>query len=134
MIEGSCGCGGIQFELRGSVSMNRYCHCVNCRKFSGTAQSAWGLARSSDFKVTTQRTEVSKYDAGAGGLRVFCSACGSPLWYEPKGMPDYKGIALGAIDTGKVTAPGSHWWVSSNPEWAAISDGLPCFDSKPSAK
>ena len=134
MVEGSCGCGGVRFELTGPISMNRYCHCVNCRKFSGTAQSAWGLAQSSDFRITVQQTEVSKYDAGSGGLSVFCSTCGSPLWFEPKDMPAYKGIALGAVDTGDIAAPDSRWWVGSNPEWAAISDDLPCFASTPAAQ
>ena len=134
MIEGSCGCGGVQFEIAGPVSMSRYCHCANCRKFSGTAQSAWGLAESADFKITAQSSAVSKYDAGSGGLRVFCAACGSPLWFEPKNMPEYRGIDLGAIDSGTVAAPGSHWWVASNPSWAAIADDLPCFESTPQAE
>lgn len=129
MIKGSCGCGGICFEVNGPVSMNRYCHCVNCRKFSGTAQSAWGLARTDDYVLVLEETEVVKYDAGSGGLRAFCGDCGSPLWFEPADSPALRGIALGSIDEGYVAAPDSHWWVRSNPDWEVIFDDLPCFQT-----
>ena len=131
MIKGSCGCGGVRYELSGPIAMSRYCHCENCRKFSGTGQSAWGLAQTGDFRVVAQTTDVTKYDAGSGGLRVFCSACGSPLWFEPSGMPEFRGVALGSIDEGEVAEPASHLWVRSSPDWETIVDDLPCFQTTP---
>ena len=131
MIRGSCLCGGIKFEIDGAVVMSRYCHCVNCRKFSGTAQAAWGLANAAEFRQTASDTDVSKYDAGSGSLRTFCSSCGSPLWFEPQDMPAFRGVALGAIDEGDVSAPEVHLWVRSSPQWETIEGDLPCHDTIP---
>jgi len=125
VIKGGCLCGGIRFELDGSVTMCRYCHCTNCRKFSGTANAAWGLANAVEFKQTVTNTEVMKFDAGLGSLRTFCSVCGSPLWFHPKDMPEFIGIALGAIDEGEVSPPGVHLWVRSSPAWETIEGDLP---------
>lgn len=125
MIKGSCLCGGIAFEIRGAVVMTRYCHCVNCRKFSGTAQAAWGVAQATEFDQTRGDTQLGEYDTGSGSKRAFCAACGAPLWFVPDDMPAFVGIALGAIDEGNPSPPERHVWTQSNPKWAAISDSLP---------
>lgn len=129
MIRGSCLCGGIKFEIDGAVMMSRYCHCKNCRKFSGTAQAAWGLVNAADFKQTVSDSALKKFDAGSGSLRTFCSSCGSSLWFEPQNMPDFLGIALGAIDEGEVSAPEAHLWVGSSPDWESIEGDLPQYDT-----
>jgi len=131
MIKGSCLCGGIRFEVDGVIAMSRYCHCENCRKFSGTAQAAWGLVNAADFRQISDNTSVTKYDAGSGSLRTFCASCGSPLWFEPKNMPAYLGVALGAIDEGDVSAPDVHLWVCSSPDWETIEGDLPQHDTMP---
>ena len=131
MTKGSCLCKRVTFEVVGSIDHSRYCHCENCRKFSGTAQAAWGLASASAFTVAPSNPEVTRFDAGSGGLRVFCTSCGSPLWFEPAGMPEFVGIALGAIDDGEVTPPSVHLWTRSSPDWESINDDLPQFNTTP---
>jgi hypothetical protein len=73
---------------------------------------------------------VSKYDSG-DGLRVFCSSCGSPLWYEPTRLPQYRGIPLGVIDDEGVPEPQMHVWMKSSVAWESVSDGLPQHDTHP---
>ena len=131
MAKGSCLCGNVKFIVAGSIENSRYCHCDYCRKFSGTDQAAWGLAKASDFVLSPEDPEVQKFDVGLGGLRVFCRSCGSPLWFEPANMPDFIGIALGAIDEGEVTAPAVHLWTRSNASWATIEGDLPQHDTFP---
>lgn len=125
MIKGSCLCGQIKFEIAGDVVMSRYCHCSNCRKFSGTAQAAWGLAQASEFTHSATSTNIGYFDTGTGSRRHFCLSCGSPLWFEPKDLPALVGIALGAIDEGNPTPPEMHVWTQSSPAWEEIADALP---------
>lgn len=130
MIKGSCLCGAVSFEIHGSLRSVRYCHCMNCRKFSGTAYAAWGLAETSQLTVTPSAPNVSKFNSG-GGHRVFCAACGSPLWYEPTGRPQLRGIPLGAIDEGSVPKPEMHVWTKSKVAWASILGDLPQHEIHP---
>ena len=130
MIKGGCLCGAVSFEVQGPLHSARYCHCMNCRKFSGTAYAAWGLTETRQLAVTPSAPKVTKFNSG-GGLRVFCSACGSPLWYEPAGRPQFRGIPLGAIDEGDVAKPGMHVWTKSKATWGTISDDLPQFERHP---
>lgn len=124
MIKGSCLCGSVSIAIDGPVHSARYCHCVNCRKFSGTAYAAWGLVDTAHVAISPLEPNVTKYDSG-GGLRVFCTACGAPLWYEPTGRPQYRGIPLGVIDEGEVAPPGVHVWTKSKVPWAALDENLP---------
>jgi hypothetical protein len=128
-MKGSCLCGGVSYEIEGSTHNARYCHCANCRKFSGTAYAAWGLVQTSHLTVAPSAA-VTKYDSG-GGLRVFCAACGSPVWFEPAGMPQYRGIPLGVVDDRSVPAPQMHVWTRSKVPWASITDGLPQHETHP---
>ena len=40
MIRGSCLCGGVKFEVRGSKGPFELCHCNRCRKATGSAFAA----------------------------------------------------------------------------------------------
>jgi hypothetical protein len=101
MIKGSCLCGNVTLEIAGPLHNARFCHCANCRKFSGTASAAWGLIQTDQLTVSpSMNSSVSKYNSG-GGLRAFCASCGSPLWYEPDGRPQYRGIPLGTREAGE---------------------------------
>jgi hypothetical protein len=130
MIKGSCLCGNVKIEIAGAVHNARFCHCANCRKFSGAAYAAWGLVQTDQMKVLPPDSGVSKYNSG-GGLRVFCTSCGSPLWYEPDGRPQYRGIPLGIIDEGEVPTPGMHVWTKSRVDWASTRDGIKEYDTHP---
>jgi hypothetical protein len=46
--------------------------------------------------------KVTRYNSGKGE-RAFCSR--SPLWFEPEGLPQFRGIPLGVIDSGDVPSP-----------------------------
>lgn len=130
MVKGSCLCGRIAFEIHGAIVNARYCHCANCRKFSGAAYAPWGVVRADELKVTTPQSSVTRYDSG-GGLRVFCGSCGSPVWYEPVSMPQLRGVPLGAFDERDIPAPEMHVWTQSKVPWATINDDLPQHETHP---
>jgi hypothetical protein len=129
-MKASCLCGGVTYEITGPIRRARYCHCAHCRKFSGTAAAAWGLIETTNLNVSQSNTGLTRYASG-NGSRVFCSACGSPLWYEPAALPQFRGIPLGVIDDAGVPGPEMHTWTRSKVSWAAISDDLPQHDTLP---
>ena len=129
-MKGSCLCGGIRFEIEGGVHSPRYCHCTNCRKFSGTGYAAWGIVPTDGFAITSAATGVTRYDSG-GGLRAFCSTCGSPLWFEPANLPQLRGVPLGVIDDEALAEPAMHVWTKSKAPWVDIADDLPKHETHP---
>jgi len=129
-MKASCLCGGVTYEISGPILRSRYCHCATCRKFSGTAYAAWGLIETAHLTLERSNTLISKFDSG-NGLRVFCGSCGSPLWYEPTGLPQWRGIPLGVIDDATLAGPQMHVWTQSKVSWASIADDLPQYPTHP---
>ena len=129
-MRASCLCGGVTYEITGPIHRARYCHCTHCRKFSGTAAAAWGLIETGHLTLTRANSGLSKYSSGHG-LRVFCQTCGSPLWYEPTDVSQFRGIPLGVIDDPGAPGPQMHVWIQSKTDWESISDGLPQFNQHP---
>ena len=39
MIEGSCLCGEVSYTLESDLLFLYHCHCVECRKFSGSSNA-----------------------------------------------------------------------------------------------
>ncbi len=129
MVKGSCLCGRVSFELDGELQAPRYCHCENCRKFSGTSPATWAMVNSSALQ-RDQTLPLGRFDSGRG-IRCFCPQCGSPVWFESKDFPEIVGIPLGVIDEGEVPPPEMHLWVSSKPDWCVINDDLPKISESP---
>lgn len=129
MHKGSCLCRSVTYEI-GAVFFGRYCHCTNCRKFSGTSPAAWAAADATTFKLTSDAGHISKY-ATDTGRRCFCSKCGSPLWYESSDMPEVMGIPLGVLDEGNIPNPEMHVWTQSKVPWCDAADDLPAYETHP---
>lgn len=131
MIHGSCLCKSITFELGGELRSARYCHCENCRKFSGMSPAVWAMAESAQLAITSEAASIAQYDSGRG-VRCFCSNCGSPLWFKSLDDPEIVAIPLGVLDDSDIPPPEKHLWVKSKPAWCAITDKLPQFETHPS--
>ena len=56
---GSCLCGGIQYEVRGSLGDIIQCHCRRCRKATGTAFATNSPIAKSRFS-SAARTATAK--------------------------------------------------------------------------
>lgn len=132
MIRGTCLCGATKFTLDGELHSVRYCHCANCRKFSGTSPATWAMAEASRLTVAPTNPPIGRFNSGKG-IRCFCLKCGSPTWFESLDYPSVIGIPLGVIDDfgGDPPQPEMHLWVRSKPAWCAILDDLPQYDGPP---
>lgn len=95
MKTGSCLCGGVTFEISGPLRPVIACHCIQCRKQTGTYMSATAAA-DSDLAITRDET-LGWYRSSDSARRGFCRNCGSVLFWKADGN-DSTSIAAGAID------------------------------------
>lgn len=129
MINGSCLCGGIRFELTRVVGPFELCHCSRCRKVSGSAfLSAVGV-RTKDFRLLQGAELIRTYDAPILDApppyrSSFCSRCGSQV-PNPKPSDDWFEVAAGLLDDDPAMRPDKHIFVELKAPWFAIADDLP---------
>ena len=129
MITGACLCGEVSFTFSEPLVGARYCHCENCRKFSGTSPAAWAMGNTGAMQKHGDAL-VKRWNSGRG-LRCFCSACGCPVWFESLDFPDIVAVPLGTIDQGEVPPPEKHLWMDSKPDWCVVQDNLPKHPNYP---
>ena len=132
MVNGSCLCGGVTFEIDGNLTPMQYCHAVRCRKATGSAFAAELAARTSDFRWTQGEDLVAVYEAPL--LRepppyrhAFCRKCGSLLPVPLEGTP-FMVLHAGVLDGEPETRPFRHIFVGQRAAWHTLSDDMPRFD------
>jgi hypothetical protein len=96
----SCRCGQLRATVSGEPVRMSVCHCLNCKKRSGSAFAA--QARWPADCVTLEGQSKSFEKVGDSGTRAtfhFCPDCGSDVYYLVDGdLADLVAIPLGAFD------------------------------------
>ena len=95
MKTGSCLCGAVSFTVRGALRPVIACHCLQCRKQTGTYMSATACA-DQDLAFTRQ-DGLKWFRSSDEAQRGFCQACGSVLFWKRDGS-DTTSISAGSID------------------------------------
>ena len=121
MHKGSCLCGAVTFEVRGTLPGPDVCHCGQCRKFSGHCFASTDVSREC---VTIFGGDRVTWYNGQKARRGFCSVCGCSLFWDPL-HHDWIGLAMGAFDTPTKTRVRVHIHVADKGDYYEIEDGLP---------
>src|ERR1700757_3838920 len=77
VVEGSCFCGEVRYEVDGPLNTMMSCHCSMCRKHHGSAFATYVSAPLDDFRWVHGEDSLLKYQSSAQGTRNSCGVCGS---------------------------------------------------------
>jgi hypothetical protein len=127
MLEGSCLCGAVRYEVTGVVHDVHHCHCSMCRRAHGAAFSTFARLTASEFRVVTGADQIRRYRSSAPIERSFCGVCGTRLTVRFEGMPDTVWVSHTTFDGDPGLRPGVHMFVGSKADWDEIADGLPQY-------
>ena len=128
---GSCLCGGIQYEVRGSLGDIIQCHCRRCRKATGTAFATNSPIAKADFHLLQGQKLLKSFTTTTGVSRNFCSECGSPIYSVKADLPNVYRLRIGSLDTPIEQKPTCHFYVGSKAEWEDIHDTLAQYHERP---
>ena len=131
MIRGSCLCGSVRYEVRGSLGRAVHCHCSMCRKAHGAAFGSYARVESKDFALLSGADELASYQSSAEVTRTFCKRCGSTLQFISTKRPGSFSLALGTLDDDPGVQPSLHIFVGSKAPWFDIADALPQHAARP---
>jgi hypothetical protein len=120
MKTGSCLCGSVAFEVHGPLRPVIACHCVQCRKQTGTYMSATAC---NDAELTFTRSDgLAWYRSSPEAQRGFCRVCGSALFWKADGSCTTS-ISAGAIDGPSGAPLDGHIFCESAGDYYEISGG-----------
>ena len=130
VLSGGCLCGSVRYEIATGpeTSLNpaalpgTYCHCSMCRKATGGGFAALVAIPRNALTWTGSRPTVLRSSPVA--TRGFCSACGSPLYYDGE-TEDHLAITVGSLDDPSGFKPDHHYGVESRLAWVDCGLDLP---------
>ena len=128
----TCACGQASITVNAQPKMLGVCHCVNCKRRTGSAFGISAYFEKSD--VVSQAGGTQKYtfwhDAQAHEQeRHFCGKCGTTLFWFVSTLPDQVGIAGGCFAEQGLAEPNysvtdgkREPWVTLPSRWAVWAE------------
>lgn len=127
MYKGSCLCRKIRYEISQEPGDFGYCHCVSCRKASGSGHAANAPVQRKNFHLVSGADVLREFESSPGMFRAFCTNCGSPIYAFRAQQPEILGIRLGSLDTPFTKHAREHRYVADKAPWETIEDHLPQY-------
>ena len=124
MITGGCYCGAVRYESTGKPLIFAYCHCPDCRKFSGSAFSAVLAVEAGGFRVVDGEANLVPFPTSPGKIRYFCKTCGCHLFARAEQRPGMVILRAGTLDDDPQVKPQCHVWAGAKAPWDNICDDL----------
>ena len=130
-FNGGCLCGAVRYQGETQIA-GGHCHCIDCRKSSGTGHCSHMAVTAEGFSLTG---EVRFYDAPAdsGNIisRGFCPTCGSAVYSRNSGMPGLVFLRASSLDDPEVFQPQMIVYAKRAASWDRMDPDLPSFEAMP---
>jgi len=121
-------CGGVRYQVEGPAAPVQLCHCGQCRKAQGSAFGANMPVASAAFRLVQGQELLREYRHTPLKRRVFCGACGSPVFSQRDDAPDVLRLRVGGLDgDGAGLEIGFHIQAASKAAWWTIDDERPAY-------
>ena len=118
---GKCFCGAVEITASGEPFTQGYCHCKDCRSWSGGPVNAYTLWKRDAVSITKGEEHVKTFARSDASHRMFCSKCGGNLMVDAPNM-DF-------IDVFAATLPDLEFKPEVHLNYASavlpMKDGLP---------
>ncbi len=111
-LTGGCVCGQLTFKAEGEPKRVGLCHCLNCRKTSGSAFNAFAVFPSDRVTMSGERR--------AWKTDYFCPRCGSQVFCRENA--DEIELKLGAFDRTDLFMPTYETWTKRRESWLCTPD------------
>ncbi|QPJ64520.1 MAG: GFA family protein [Candidatus Nitrohelix vancouverensis] len=122
---GSCLCKAVRFEIDGEFESFYLCHCVHCRKDTGSAHAANLFSKSASLHWISGQDNVTTFHLpSTRHVKSFCATCGSAL---PNLQMEGKLLMVpaGCLDSPVAVLPTAHIFLSDKAEWDEALENVP---------
>ena len=131
-LKGGCLCGAVSYEAKADPMVVAHCHCVDCRKSSGTGHGTHAALPEDAVEFSG---EINFYDSPADSGNVvsrgFCPTCGSAIFSRNSAMPGMAFLRASSLDDPDAVTPSMIVYASRAPNWDKMDETLPSFAEMP---
>jgi hypothetical protein len=115
---GGCNCGQVRFEVGGEPQRVGLCHCLVCRKETGSLGNYFAVWPSDKVSMTG---ETRSWRLATDNRT--CATCGSSVFALVEGANEVE-VRVGAFDDAPTDfTPGYELWIPRRERWLVAVDG-----------
>jgi len=131
-LRGSCLCRAVTYQVRPPFLRFAHCHCLRCRKATGSAHASNIYVSPNHFTWTSGENSVVRFDLSTARsfATTFCRACGSPLPHHTRSGREIV-VPAGSLDDTPGLQPQARIFWDSRAPWGCSGDELPRFSKYP---
>ena len=122
-LSGRCYCGAITFKTNRPPRSVVYCHCTDCRRWTGSPVSVF--AAFDKQSVTASPDFGTQLTVNPGADRWHCAQCGSRTAASYDYLPGQIFIPVGIFHDPSSLVPTTHAHAENAVSWLHLTDGLP---------
>ncbi|MDJ0945080.1 MAG: GFA family protein [Kiloniellales bacterium] len=128
---GGCLCGAVRYQGREQRG-GGHCHCIDCRKTSGTGHGSHMIVPEAAFSISGElRFFDAPADSGNMVSRGFCPTCGSAIYSRNSAVPGLVFVRASSLDDPEVFRPQLVVYAKRGPSWDRMDPALPSFEEMP---
>lgn len=131
VLSGSCLCGEVSYRAHGDVRKFYHCHCMRCRKATGTGHASnLFVAGTLEWVSGEDALGVYRLPEAERFSNTFCRQCGSRM---PRAIPDMGAVMIpaGSLDDEPGFMPQARIFGDSRATWSCDEASLPVFAEYP---
>ena len=131
-LSGSCLCGVVTYQVTAPFLRFAHCHCLRCRKATGTGHATNLYVVPDQFAWTSGKEATIRFDltTARSFSTTFCQYCGSPLPHHTRSGREIV-VPAGSLDHGPDLEPQARIFHDSRVSWSCTDDGLPQYAELP---
>ena len=125
LASGQCLCGKVAFEIDVPARWAWHDHSASSRRAHGAAYATYVGSWRKRFRIVKGEKLIARYeDKASGTSRSFCSACGTPLFYERRRSPHMVNVPRALFGGRTGRQPLYHIAIEELQEWAYTGEPL----------
>ncbi|KIC11800.1 aldehyde-activating protein [Leisingera sp. ANG-M1] len=121
-VTGRCYCGAVRLSFRARPQTVAYCHCSDCRRWTGGPVGAFAAFAEED--LTAEPGLGPSFSSRPGVTRWNCRDCGSPLAAQFDYLPGQTYVPIGILDQADELPPEIHCHEGARLPWLHFTDTL----------
>lgn len=131
-LSGACLCGAISYSGDADIKMTMNCHCVDCRKVTGSAYGTLLFVAEDSVEISGEPGIFEHTsDRGSNMQKLFCSKCGSQMFTRNSARQGVIGIRAGTADQADAVKPAANLFKDSAIPTTPMDKTLPVHDRMP---
>ncbi len=115
---GGCACGQVRFAAKGAPRFAFLCQCRDCQHMTGSGHAAQFCHDRDAFSVTGETARWERQTpAGTTVTKVFCPACGCPIFGTTTRADGIVMVLAGALDDPAAVTPDRIFFADEKQPW-----------------